>query len=87
MSERQRSVKRKSHVWLPSKRQNVPVGCCASAVLPGGNLLPDLAPSVSLLKRTQPTCFNEEYWQSAGREETMFILSVAPFGLASFMHV
>lgn len=68
MSERQHSVKRKSHVWLPSKRQNVPGGCCASAVLPGGSLLPDLAPSVSLFERTQPICFNEEYWQSVGRD-------------------
>lgn len=83
MSERQHSVKRQSHIWLPSKRQNVPVGCCAPAVLPGGSLLPDLAPSVSLLERTNPTCFNEEYWQ----EEIVFILSVTPFGLASFMHV
>lgn len=67
MSERQHSVKRKSHVWLPSKRQNVPVGCCASAVLPGGSFL-QILPPVCLLKRTQPTCFNEEYWQSVGRD-------------------
>lgn len=52
-------------------------------MLPGHSLLPDLAPSVSLLERTNPTCFNEEYWQ----EEIVFILSVTPFGLASFLHV
>lgn len=31
VSERQHGIKRKSHVWLLSKRQNVLVRCCASA--------------------------------------------------------
>ena len=62
VSERQHGIRRKSHVWLPSKRQNVLVGCFASA------LLPDPALRVSLLEGTQPTCFNEEYWQLAGRK-------------------
>lgn len=55
-------------------------------MLPGGGLLPDPASSVSLLQRTRPACFNEEHWQSAGRRETIFSLSVMSFGLASFMH-